>query len=163
MVNSVGTLADLGEYSQLEQLFTKEVTVDYTSLFPGEVQNIPREQLMTQWQSVLPGFDATQHMITNHQITVDGNEAKAIAKHYSSLPQAVGTMNFFDLKLYPMQEPNWILAEYRGEIEVLSTGRPYNNRYCGLFQLRDGKIALFREYYNPLTLPKRWRIGVMQR
>ena len=79
VVNSVGTLADLGEYSQLEQLFTEEVTVDYTSLFPGEVQNIPREQLMTQWQSVLPGFDATQHMITNHQITVDGNEAKAIA------------------------------------------------------------------------------------
>ncbi len=79
VVNSVGTLADLGRYSQLEQLFTEEVTVDYTSLFPGEVQNIPREQLMTQWQSVLPGFDATQHMITNHQITINGNEAKAIA------------------------------------------------------------------------------------
>ena len=104
---------------------------------------------------------------------------KAIAKHYSSLPQAVGTMNFFDLKLYPMQEPNWILAEYRGEIEVLSTGRPYNNRYCGLFQLRDGtlasrfngsqtrnalarKIALFREYYNPLTLREGFGDGLTQ-
>jgi ketosteroid isomerase-like protein len=77
---------------------------------------------------------------------------KAIAKHYSSLPQAVGKMDFLDLKLYPLQDPDWILAEYRGEIEVLSTGRPYNNHYCGLFQLRNGKIALFREYYNPLTL-----------
>ena len=62
VVNSVGTLADLGQYSQLQQLFTEEVTVDYTSLFPGEVQNIPSQQLMTQWQSVLPGFDATQHI-----------------------------------------------------------------------------------------------------
>ena len=79
VVNSVGTLADLGEYSQLEQLFTEEVTVDYTSLFPGEVQNIPSQQLMTQWQSVLPGFDATQHMISNHQITIDGDEATAVA------------------------------------------------------------------------------------
>ena len=79
VVNSMGTLADLGQYSQLQQLFTEEVIVDYTSLFPGEVQNIPSQQLMTQWQSVLPGFDATQHMITNHQITVDGDEAKAIA------------------------------------------------------------------------------------
>ena len=71
-----------------------------------------------------------------------------------------------------MQEPNWILAEYRGEIEVLSTGRPYNNRYCGLFQLRDGtlasrfrnalarKIALFREYYNPLTLQEGFGDGL---
>jgi uncharacterized protein len=77
---------------------------------------------------------------------------KAIARHYSSLPQTVGKMVFLDLKLYPMQDPNWILAEYRGEIEVLATGRFYNNRYCGLFQFKNGKIALFREYYNPLTL-----------
>lgn len=79
VVNSVGTLADLGQYDQLQQLFTDEVTVDYTSLFPGEVQNISSEQLMNQWQSTLPGFDATQHLITNHQITVNGNEARAVA------------------------------------------------------------------------------------
>ena len=79
VVNSMGTFADLGRYDQLQQLFTDEVTVDYTSLFPGEVQNIKREQLMTQWQSVLSGFDATQHLITNHQITINGDKAKAIA------------------------------------------------------------------------------------
>ena len=79
VVNSMGTLADLGDYDQLQQLFTDEVTVDYTSLFPGEVQNISSEQLMTQWQSTLPGFDATQHLITNHQITIDGDEANAVA------------------------------------------------------------------------------------
>ena len=79
VVNSMGTLADLGQYDRLQQLFTDEVTVDYTSLFPGEVQNISSEQLMTQWQSTLPGFDATQHMITNHQITVNGDEATAVA------------------------------------------------------------------------------------
>ena len=79
VVNSMGTLADLGQYDRLQQLFTDEVIVDYTSLFPGEIQNISSEQLMTQWQSTLPGFDATQHMITNHQITVDGDEATAVA------------------------------------------------------------------------------------
>ena len=79
VVNNVGTLADLRQWSQLQQLFTEQVTVDYTSLFPGEVQNISSEQLMTQWQSTLPGFDATQHMITNHQITVNGDEATVIA------------------------------------------------------------------------------------
>ena len=79
VVNSMGVLADLGQYDRLRQLFTERVTVDYTSLFPGEVQNISSEQLMTQWQSTLPGFDATQHMITNHQIVIDGDKATAIA------------------------------------------------------------------------------------
>ena len=79
VIDSMGTLADLGQYDRLQQLFTDEVTVDYTSLFPGEVQNISSQQLMAQWQSVLPGFDATQHMITNHQITIDGDNATAVA------------------------------------------------------------------------------------
>ncbi len=77
---------------------------------------------------------------------------KAIHKHYSGLPQAYGRMAFPDLVIYPMQDPNWVLAEYRGEIEVLATGRPYNNHYCGLFHLCEGRIKLFREYYNPTVL-----------
>ena len=91
---------------------------------------------------------------------LEGKEA--IARHYSSLPSAVGKMDFLKLKLYPMQDLNWILAEYRGEIEVLATGRLYNNSYCGLFHLRDGKIALFREYYNPLTLREGFGDGLTQ-
>lgn len=79
VVNSVGTFADLRQWSQLQQLFAEEVRVDYTSLFGGEVQNIPSKQLMTQWQSVLPGFDATQHLISNHQITIDDDQATVIA------------------------------------------------------------------------------------
>ena len=89
---------------------------------------------------------------------LEGREA--ISKHYSSLPQAVGKIDFLDLKLYTMQDPDWILAEYCGEIEVLATGRLYKNRYCGLFYLRNGKIALFREYYNPLTLREGFGSGL---
>lgn len=51
-----------------------------------------------------------------------------------------------------MIDPNWVLVEYRGQIEVLATDRSYNNHYCGLFQLHNGKICLFREYYNPIVL-----------
>jgi ketosteroid isomerase-like protein len=76
----------------------------------------------------------------------------ALLEHYSGLPEAYGAMAFPDLVLYPMLDPNWVLAEYRGEIHVLATARPYNNQYCGLFHLYDGKIILFREYYNPTVL-----------
>lgn len=80
----------------------------------------------------------------------------AIAQHYSSLPISVGKMVFSDLVMYPMLDPNLLFVEYRGEIEILATGKPYNNIYGGLFQFHAGKIQLFREYYDPLVFVEAW-------
>ena len=76
----------------------------------------------------------------------------AIYRHYSGLPNAYSRMAFPDLKIYPMLDPDWLLAEYRGEIDIAATGRAYNNHYCALFHLRDGQIVLFKEYFNPIIL-----------
>lgn len=76
----------------------------------------------------------------------------AIHRHYSSLPDAYSRMAFPDLKIYPMLDPNLLLAEYRGEIDIAATNRAYNNYYCALFHLRDGLIVLFKEYFNPIIL-----------
>ena len=50
-----------------------------------------------------------------------------------------------------MLDPDWVLAEYRGEIDIAATNRAYNNRYCALFHLHNGQ-ALFKEYFNPTIL-----------
>lgn len=76
----------------------------------------------------------------------------AIHRHYRGLPDAYNRMTFPNLKIYPMLDPNWLLAEYRGEISIAATGRAYNNHYCALFHLRDGRIMLFKEYFNPVIL-----------
>lgn len=76
----------------------------------------------------------------------------AIYRHYSSLPDAYSRMAFPDLKIYPMLDPNLLLAEYRGEIDIAATGQAYNNYYCALFQLCNGHIVLFKEYFNPIIL-----------
>jgi hypothetical protein len=76
----------------------------------------------------------------------------AIQHHYSGLPDAYGRMAFPDLKIYPMLDPDMLVAEWRGEIDVLATGRPYNNTYCGLFTFRDGKITQYKEYIDPTLL-----------
>lgn len=110
------------------------------------------EKKMDAWAK-LWAEDAVQEMPfspAGFPTEVEGRDA--LIKHYSGLPEAYGAMSFPDLVLYRMSDPNWVLAEYRGEIEVLATGRPYNNHYCGLFHLQDGQIVLFREYYNPLVL-----------
>jgi uncharacterized protein len=78
-------------------------------------------------------------------------KARLIAKHYSALPTSVGKMEFPDLKIYPTNDPNTLWVEFNGEIEVLATKKQYNNNYAGLFQFRDRKVILFREYYNPIV------------
>ncbi|RUT08332.1 hypothetical protein DSM106972_015000 [Dulcicalothrix desertica PCC 7102] len=80
----------------------------------------------------------------------------AVTKHYSALPTSVGRMVFPDLKIYPTTDPNTFFVEFRGEIEVLATKKPYNNTYAGLFKFRDGKVALFREYFDPIVFTEAW-------
>ncbi|MER8699716.1 MULTISPECIES: nuclear transport factor 2 family protein [unclassified Mesorhizobium] len=53
------------------------VTTDYTSLFGGEAATSGSDALIAQWQGLLPGFDATQHLITNIIVEGAGNDAVA--------------------------------------------------------------------------------------
>jgi len=51
-----------------------------------------------------------------------------------------------------MLDPDCLLAEYCGEIDIAATGRAYNNHYCALFHIRNGQIVMFKEYFNPMIL-----------
>lgn len=73
-----------------------------------------------------------------------------LIQHYSSWPEVSGTANFTDeLVFYPMEDPTMVFAEWHGVVEIIPTGRTYEQRYGGLFRVVDGKIVLFREYFNP--------------
>jgi uncharacterized protein len=41
------------------------------------------------------------------------------------------------------------VAEYRSDGMAASTGRPYKNSYAAIFEFRDGRIAVWREYHDP--------------
>ena len=73
-------------YEALETLYADEVLVDYTSLAGGEVELKSGRALMTQWASVLPGFERTRHQLSNLQVDLRGNSASAtadvLADHY---------------------------------------------------------------------------------
>jgi uncharacterized protein len=58
----------------------------------------------------------------------------------------------FDMTLtdiYDLVDPNMLVARYRGD--ALGRDKPvvYQNDYLGVFEFRDGKITLWREYDNP--------------
>ena len=52
-----------------------------------------------------------------------------------------------------MLNPNIVVAQYHGIIKRKS-GEAYDNDYVGVFEMRDGKIASFTKYFNPLILLK---------
>jgi uncharacterized protein len=49
-------------------------------------------------------------------------------------------------------DPHELVAEYRSDMKVLATGERYRNTYVSRFSIRDGKIARFAEYCDPVPL-----------
>lgn len=112
---------------------------------------------MANW-SELWADDAVQDMPYAPTGFPNRVEGKAmLVRHYSSLPASTGRMAFVARVVHPLVDPNTVLVEYRGEIEIVATGKSYDNRYAGLFSFdADGKLKLFREYFDPTILIEAW-------
>lgn len=73
-----------------------------------------------------------------------------IIEHYSGWPSNSGEADFTsEMVFYPMQDPEMVFVEFKGEVHIVPTGRHYSQHYGGLFHVQNGKIKLFREYFNP--------------
>ncbi len=71
--------ADQREWDQLREVFTDEVALDYTSLNGGTPVTFGRDALVDAWSSVLGRYDSTSHLVTNHLVSVDGDNAVCTA------------------------------------------------------------------------------------
>lgn len=85
IVNSIGTEADQRNWDKVQNAFAPEVLLDYSSM-GAKAETLKPSQIAANWKTVLPGFKATQHQITNHRISVNGSEADCFsyvtALHY---------------------------------------------------------------------------------
>lgn len=257
----MAVLADRGEWDALASIFTDEVHVDYTSLSGGDPGTVRASDLISQWKGTLGQLAATQHLVSDHLVTVDAGAATATAtfqathvphaprtgrwvlggdyrwelirevgewrissvtmsfrwetgdrsildprsadasaiavrflerlgamdiegamacfaeegrqelpfapegfpttldgiaalrRQYGGLPDAYRSMEFPVEAVRPLADPEWVLLEYQGKITLASGGR-YDNRYAGLFHVVNGKIRLFREYFDPIVLAR---------
>lgn len=86
---------------------------------------------------------------------------KALIELYSGWPANASNPNFTDhLVIHPMKDPQMVFAEYRGRVDIIPTGREYRQTYGGLFHVDpEGKITLFREYYDPRAFRYAFAIG----
>jgi hypothetical protein len=92
LVNAFGLYADARRWDDLQQLLADPVRVDYTSLNGGEPVTTSPTELVRGWRRVLGGLQATQHLIANHQIALDGHRATCTAYVQAThvLPNASG-------------------------------------------------------------------------
>src|SRR5262245_33333601 len=65
------------DWDAVRAAFAATVAVDYTALFGGSAETLAAEVLLERWRGLLPGFEATQHLIG--PVIVDGDGATATA------------------------------------------------------------------------------------
>ena len=54
--------------------------------------------------------------------------------------------------VHEMVDPNTLIAEYRSNSVYRPRSLPYANRYISVLRFRDGKLAHWVEYVNPLVI-----------
>ncbi|MEU9663922.1 nuclear transport factor 2 family protein [Streptomyces chartreusis] len=78
---------------------------------------------------------------------------KAAVKEYMhDYPEQVRLHAFRDFSAHLTQDPEVIVAEVRTMGVTLSTGRPYVVPDISVVRVRDGLIASYRSYWNPLAI-----------
>ena len=86
------TGVDMRDWRLYRSCFTDEIETDFTSVFGGEPRRMKADEWVEFARRTINGLKATQHMITNHVITVSGDEATCVAyvqaRHY--LPSESG-------------------------------------------------------------------------
>lgn len=81
------TGVDLRDRDLYLSCFTDEIMFDFSSMGLGEPKKIRAEEWVDMAFQVVSTFQSTQHIITNHVITIDGDEATCVcylqAQHYN--------------------------------------------------------------------------------
>ncbi len=133
----------------------RQRTADTVRQFLKSLEEKDMQSLAAVWAD-----DAVQDMPFSpegHPKRVAGKAA--IVDLYAAWPDVAGDADFTsELVFYPMQDPEMVFAEFKGRVDVVPTGREYRQTYGGLFHVVDGRIRLFREYYDPA--PFAWAFGL---
>jgi SnoaL-like domain len=70
---------DIRDWDAFPGVFADRVILDYTAIWGGEPATSTPGQIRTDWSKLLGAFDATQHLLGNHLVTVDGDHAELTA------------------------------------------------------------------------------------
>src|ERR1700749_2238780 len=79
LIGRLSLTLDAKDWDAMGQLFPDPVYHDRTSLTGGEPYTAPVAQFVEGWRQTLQNMDAVHHQITNHVISLDGDQATCAA------------------------------------------------------------------------------------
>lgn len=78
-------------------------------------------------------------------------EGRDIATFLGTLHGVIRLADFSLVAAYPAQDGATTVLEYDGTVHLVKPGTQFRQRYIAVVVLRDGRIASWREYLNPLA------------
>jgi len=94
--------------------------------------------------------------VIGHGVHGGSNSMQDLIAAYSGpVPQYFPNGNPINLTLL-VAEGDWVVAEGVGQGPVITgAGKPYQNQYVWLFKIVDGKVRIFKEYFDTLHAEER--------
>lgn len=106
IITNIFNGSDKQDWELVRDSFHYEVFLDYFSLSKKPGEKLKSDEIINGWSDFLPKFKFTHHEITNFEITIAGENAKAFCKGQAlhHLPEAEGgdtwiTIGTYDFKL----------------------------------------------------------------
>lgn len=78
-------------------------------------------------------------------------EGDAARRFVRAMPKLFATLPFHDVVVHGTLPSGQVVAEYASD-GTTHAGRSYRNTYVALFEVRDGRIATWREYFDPTVI-----------
>ena len=76
----------------------------------------------------------------------------AIAAHLAGLPALLSIESLSEPEVHLGRDGETAVLEFDCRGRAVATGRPYEQRYVSVITVRDGRIARYRDYWNPLVV-----------
>jgi len=74
-----------------------------------------------------------------------------ILAYMTDYPSRISIDGVNELRVHPALDPNVVVVEMTIRGRAVETDKPYNQQYVIVAEARDGKLAHYREYWNPLV------------
>ncbi|MGW2513487.1 nuclear transport factor 2 family protein [Streptomyces scopuliridis] len=82
---------------------------------------------------------------------LEGREA--VAGYMRDYPEHIDLHDFPYLEIHETRDPETIVVEMRSEGRIVSTGELFDSSYIAVVTVRQGRIARYRDYWNPQKMP----------
>jgi hypothetical protein len=91
------------------------------------------------------------------QPRVEGRDA--VIEYLVGVGDGIEVDTIGDVEVHETADPDVVVVEFTGHGRARRTGEPYENRYISVIRMRQGRIVLYRDYWNPLAGLKA-RLGI---